>query len=285
MIFHYQQVNIYIFKKKSFMEKVPTLEVLIEKILAHALAFLPKFVIAIFTLLIGFWLANRISCWFRNILERRRASSNIVPFLTSLVSILIKVLVLISVATKFGIATTSFVALLGGAGLAIGLALQGNLSNFASGVMILIFKPFKIGDNVIISSHTGVVQEILIFNTVLKTADNRSVIIPNNSITSTAITNISGNGELRTELNFKVSGKESIEKVKALILEVCLRNNLIFSDPAPNVAVNTEDLAVTIFRVRVWSKSVNTGKITDFLNEEIKKTFDNNNIQPATAAA
>ncbi len=267
------------------MEKVPTLEVIIEKLLAQVWGFLPKFVIAVFTLAIGFWLANRISSWFRKLLERKRTSSNIVPFLTSLVSILIKVLVLISVATTFGIATTSFVALLGGAGLAVGLALQGNLSNLASGVMILVFKPFKIGDTVIISNHTGVVQEILIFNTILKTADNRSVIIPNNSITSSAIINISGNGELRTELKFRVSGKENIEKVKALILDVCQKNDLIFTDPAPNIAVNTEDLSVTIFRIRVWSRSGNTGGVTDFLNEEIKKTFEANNVQPAPTAS
>lgn len=262
------------------MKEIPIFENYAEKLLLMAWGYLPKLMIALLTLIIGFWLANRISSWLRAILVNRNTNPNIIPFLSSLVSILVKVLVLISVAAKFGIETTSFVALLGGAGLAVGLALQGNLSNFASGVMILVFKPFKIGDKVVIAGYSGVVTEILIFNTVLRTADNKRIIIPNNSITSAAITNVSGNGELRTELNFKVSGEEDIDKVKSLILEVCNKSDDILKQPTPAVSINTEDLSTSMFSVKVWSAADATSRVTNYLNEEVKRTFVMHKILP-----
>ena len=257
------------------------IEIYAEKLLAFLWLHLPKIAIALVTLLVGFWLANRLSGWLRNLLERRNTNPNVIPFLASLLSILVKILVLISVAAKFGIETTSFVAILGGAGLAVGLALQGNLSNFASGIMILVFKPFRINDNVVIAGHTGKVTEILIFNTVLQTPDNRKVIIPNNSVTSSAIVNVSGNGELRTELNFKVSGAEDVQKIKALIKGVCDSNLQILKTRPLSVSVNTEDLAVTIFKVQVWSSAGDTTKVKDYLMEEIKAAFVANNVEAA----
>lgn len=246
-------------------------EHLIEHLLSVTWAYMPKIVITLITLIVGFWLANHMRGWVRALLERRNVNPNIIPFMGSLISILIKILVLISAAAKFGIETTSFVALLGGAGLAVGLALQGNLSNFASGVMILAFKPYQIGDNVIIAGYTGVVTEILIFNTVLRTKENKRVIIPNNSITSNPITNISGNGELRVELNFKVPSEKDIGKVKDIILAVCSQNEKIHSSPPPRVSLNSEDWAITVYTVKAWCAPGDTGEITDYLNEEVKQ--------------
>lgn len=246
-------------------------EDLIEKLLSAAWAYMPKIVITLVTLVIGFWLANRISSWLKKILYRKAPESSVVPFVVSLVSILIKIMVLISAAAKFGIETTSFVALLGGAGLAVGLALQGNLSNFASGVMILAFKPYQIGDSVIIAGYTGVVTEILIFNTVLRTKENKRVIIPNNSITSNPIINISGNGELRVELNFKVPSEKDINTVKNIILEACARNEKIHTAPPPRVSLYSEDWAITVYTVKVWCAPGDTGEISDYLNEEVKQ--------------
>lgn len=260
------------------------IEYFAEKLLALVWLNLPKIAIALVTLLVGFWLANRLSSWIKNILERRNTNPNVIPFLASLISILIKILVLISVAAKFGIETTSFVAIMGGAGLAVGLALQGNLSNFASGIMVLVFKPYKIGDTVIIGGHTGKVTEILIFNTILQTADNRRVIIPNNSITSSAIVNISGNGELRSELNFKVSGEEDIQKVKSLITSVCESSPLVLKTRPISVSINTEDLNVSIFKVQVWSSAGNTTQVKDSLMEDIKSVFVSNKIAAAPVA-
>ncbi|ADQ18238.1 mechanosensitive ion channel family protein [Leadbetterella byssophila] len=230
-----------------------------------------KLAIAIVTLIIGFWLANRISSGLRKVLTRRVPESSIVPFVVSLVSILIKVMVVLSAAAKFGIETTSFIALLGGAGLAVGLALQGNLSNFASGVMILAFKPYKIGDSVIISGFTGVVREILIFNTVLQTKENRRIIIPNSSITSNPITNISGNGELRVELSFKVPRQKDTEWIKSQILDACKGFSKIHLQPEPHISVNAEDWVMTIYTVKVWCSPSDTGAVEDYLNEEVKR--------------
>jgi small conductance mechanosensitive channel len=231
----------------------------------------PKLAVAFVTLIIGFWLANRISSWLRKILMRKAPESSIVPFVVSLVSILIKIMVLLSAAAKFGIETTSFVALLGGAGLAVGLALQGNLSNFASGVMILAFKPYRIGDSVIIGNFTGVVQEILIFHTVLQTKENRKVIIPNNSITTNPITNISGNGNVRVEKSFKVPRQKETEMVKSQIYEACALKDTIHKTPPPYISVNAEDWVMTVYTVKVWCSPDDAAAVEDFLNEEIKK--------------
>jgi len=258
-------------KKSLLMKELKSPEHLIESLFSVAWAYMPKILITLLTLIVGFWLANRMRGWLMTLLERRNVNPNIIPFMGSLISILIKIMVLISAAAKFGIETTSFVALLGGAGLAVGLALQGNLSNFASGVMILAFKPYQIGDSVIIAGYTGVVREILIFNTVLQTKENKRVIIPNNSITSNPITNISGNGELRSELNFKVPREKDIGTVKAIILEVCAQNAKIHTSPAPRVSLNSEDWAITVYTVKAWCAPGDTGEVEDYLNEEVKQ--------------
>jgi len=249
-------------------------EHLIEKLLSVVWAYMPKIAFTLLTLIIGFWLANRIRGWLINILERRNVNPNVIPFMGSLISILIKIMVLISAAAKFGIETTSFVALLGGAGLAVGLAMQGNLSNFASGVMILAFKPYQIGDSVVIGGYTGVVTEILIFHTVLRTKENKRVIIPNNSITSAPITNISGNGALRVELNFKVPIEKDITTVKNLILDVCAQNKKIHTSPPPRVSLNSEDWGTTVYTVKAWCAPGDTGDVEDYLNEEVKQRLN-----------
>ncbi len=248
-----------------------TPEQLVEKLLSVVWAYMPKIALTLLTLIVGFWLANRMRGWLMALLERRKVNPNVIPFMGSLISILVKIMVLISAAAKFGIETTSFVALLGGAGLAVGLALQGNLSNFASGVMILAFKPYQIGDSVVIGGYTGVVTEILIFHTVLRTADNKRIIIPNNSITSNPITNISGNGELRVEVNFKVPRLKDIDAVKEIIRGVCIENKKIRATPTPHISLKTEDWTITVYTVRVWCAAGDTGGVEDYLNEEVKR--------------
>lgn len=253
------------------MKDLTHTENLVEKLLSVIWAYMPKIALTLITLIVGFWLANRMRGWIRTILERRNVNPNIIPFMGSLISILIKIMVLISAAAKFGIETTSFVALLGGAGLAVGLALQGNLSNFASGVMILAFKPYQIGDSVTIAGYTGVVTEILIFNTVLRTKENKRVIIPNNSITSSPITNISGNGGLRVELNFKIPREKDTAAVKEIILTACAQNEKIHTSPAPRVSLNSEDWAITVYTAKAWCDPGDTGEVEDYLNEEVKR--------------
>lgn len=155
------------------------MEQFIQNLIPQAIAYAPKLVMAILTLVIGFWLINHSSKVLVNVMRNRNMDETIIPFLASILTVILKVLVLISVASMFGIETTSFVALIGAAGLAVGLALQGSLGHFASGVLILIFKPYKVGDRVKINEYEGEVHEIQIFNTLLMTADNKKIIIPN----------------------------------------------------------------------------------------------------------
>lgn len=255
------------------MEKLTNIENYSEKLLDLIFNYLPKIGIAILTLAIGFWLANRLSSILKKYLTSKVSNPSVIPFLASIVSTLMKILVIISVAGKFGIQTTSFIAMVGGLSVAIGLAVKDNLSNLTSGVMILFFKPYKIGDKITTGAFTGTVHEILIFNTVLITGDNKKIIIPNNSITSAAITNFTETNTLKSEINFKVSGTENINKVKTILLDICNKDERILQSPAPTVTINAEDLNTTIFKVGVWSHSSLTSAVVDYINEEAKMQF------------
>ena len=185
------------------------------------IAYAPKIIGAVFTLLIGFWITARIVSLLDKALKSRKVDSTIHPFLKSLVSVGLKVMVLLAVASMFGIETTSFVAIFGALAFAIGMALQGSLGHFASGVLILVFKPYKVGDLVEIGGgRTGHVKEIQIFNTVLVTLDNKNVIVPNGVVTSNVITNISGQGTIGVELTFGIGYGDSIDKAREIILRV-----------------------------------------------------------------
>ena len=238
-----------------------------------AIAYAPKVLLAIVTLIIGFWVANKISHFVSTILRRRKADETVIPFLSSIVAVLLKVVVLISVAGIFGIQTTSFVALLASAGLAVGLALQGSLGHFASGVLLLTFRPYKVGDLVSIAGFTGEVESIQVFNTVLKTLDNKRIIIPNGTVTSAPMTNISGQGTIRVDMQYSVSGAESIDKVKKVVKQVADSCPLILKDPTVDILVNSQAIGITNFDVRPWCKSEHYWDVYYFMQENIKRQF------------
>ena len=165
----------------------------------------PMVIGAILTLIIGFWLAGRMSKLFTGYLKRRGIDETIIPFLSSLISVGLKIMILIAIAGMFGLQTASFVAVLGALTFAIGMALQGSLGHFASGVLLILFKPYRVGDLVEIGGgKTGTVEGVQIFNTVLKTIDNKRIVIPNSLVTNNVITNISGQKELGVELTFGI---------------------------------------------------------------------------------
>ncbi|MCL4161975.1 UNVERIFIED_CONTAM: hypothetical protein GTU68_064946, partial [Idotea baltica] len=159
----------------------------------------PKIVAGILVLIIGFWIAKIISNMIGRSLTKSGIDADLIPFLKSLVSVLLKILVVITAAGVVGIEITAFAALLAGAGLAIGAAMSGTLSHFAAGVMVLIFKPYKVGDLVDIQGTVGHVEEVQVFNTVINTLDNKKVIMPNGIATSGIMTNLSANGKLRVD--------------------------------------------------------------------------------------
>jgi small conductance mechanosensitive channel len=188
-------------------------------------------------LVIGFWFIKRLDKILLKYFERREYDVSLEGFIRSLVNVTLKVLVLITVAGMLGLPTASLVAVFGAAGLAVGLALQGSLSNFAGGVLILVFKPFKVGDIITSQGETGVVREIQIFNTIIITFDNKTVILPNGSVSNGTITNISRQGSLRVEIKVAVDFGEDISKVRKIILDTLDEDRNILRIPASTVNV------------------------------------------------
>lgn len=197
----------------------------------------PGFILAVVTLVVGFWLVGRITRVVKKAMRKRELDESLVPFISSLINIGLKVLVLISVAGMVGIATTSFVAILGAAGLAVGLALQGSLANFAGGVLILAFKPFKVGDLVDVQGETGVVKAITIFNTIITTPKGNTAILPNGVVANDKIVNYSKEENRRVDMVVGISYSQNIPEAKQVILEALKANQYVLEDPAPFVGV------------------------------------------------
>lgn len=250
-----------------------------DQFLSLATAYLPKAILALLTLIVGFWLANTISKMVSAMLRRNQVEVTIIPFLSSIVSVLLKVMVIISAAGMFGVETTSFIALIGAAGLAIGLALQGSLGHFASGVMLLTFRPYRVGDLVSIAGFTGEVESIQVFNTVLKTLDNKRIIIPNGAVTSGPITNISGQGTIRVDMIFAVAGDESIDKVRASVQRVVDASPLILKSPAADILVHGHEVGIMKFDVRPWCKAEHYWDVFYYMQEHVSKQFAQDGIR------
>ena len=249
-----------------------------EKFSALVTEYTPKAIGAILVLFIGFWLAGLVTRQAKKAMSKSAMDVTIIPFLASLVNVGLKVLVLLSAARMFGIETTSFVAVFGALAFAIGLALQGSLGHFASGVLILTFRPYKVGDLVEIAGKTGTVKEIQIFNTVLATADNRRHIIPNGVVTSGVITNVTGQEEMRIFATFGIGYGDDIDKAKRILREVAEANPHVLTEKGIDIWVaNLGDSSVDL-SVRPWTKSENYWSVIFYLNEEVKKAFDREGI-------
>lgn len=245
-----------------------------EQLISLAINYAQKILLATLTLIIGLWIINKFVSFVGSVLRAKHVEETVIPFLKSLIDVLLKVVLLVSIASIFGIETTSFVAIIGAAGLAIGLALQGSLSHFASGVMLLIFKPYKVGDLVTIAGFTGEVVEVQVFNTVLQTLDNKKIIIPNASVTSGPITNISGQGKIRVDMQFAVSSSENIDKVKKVVQQVSDSCPYVLKDSQTDILVNGLEIGIIKFDVRPWCKSENYWDTYYFMQENIKRQFD-----------
>ena len=225
----------------------------VEKLTTMGLEWAPKLAGAIVVLLIGLWIIGAITKMVKRAMESSGLDKDVVPFLTSMVSVILKVLLILSVAGMVGIETTSFVALIGMAGLAIGMALQGTLGHFASGVMILIFKPYRVGDLVDLQGQIGHVDEIQVFNTVLTSPDNKKIIVPNGIATSGIMTNLSTNKSLRVDLNVAMPYEEDFDKVQGIIMEAIKATPKVLSDPAPTVEIEKFDAHNLLLAVRPHS--------------------------------
>lgn len=241
----------------------------------------PKVVGAIIVLIIGLWIIGKLVAVIRKSMERSGLDQDVVPFLTSMISVLFKVLLIMSVAGMVGIETTSFIALIGMAGLAIGMALQGTLGHFASGVMILIFKPYKVGDLVSIQDQVGHVEEIQVFNTIIKSLDNKRVIIPNGQATSGLITNLSAYDLLRVDLNVAMPYEEDFDKVQGIILEAIQQTPKALQDPAPTVEIEKFNEHNILLAVRPYATPEDYWDVYFGTYRNVKAALGKNNIKVA----
>lgn len=242
------------------------------------IAYVPKLLLALVVLLIGLWLIKRATNLMVAGLETAGIDESLAKFLRSLVSMALKVLLLISVASMVGIATTSFVAVLGAAGLAIGLALQGSLANFAGGVLILLFKPFKVGDFIEAQGVMGTVREIQIFSSLIHTTDNKVVIVPNGKLSNDVITNYSREATRRVDLLFGIGYESDISRAKSLIDELIQADKRIHKDPEPLIVVSELAGSSVNLTVRVWTDSSDMWDVRFELLETVKLAFDANGI-------
>ncbi len=247
----------------------------VDSLLQALLLYLPKVLGAVLVLVVGFFVAEKLGNLLTRVLRKRGTDNTIIPFFRSLVTIGLKVLVLISAAGMFGIQTTSFVAILGALAFAVGFALQGSLSHFASGVMLLSFRPYKVGDLVTIGGgQTGHVTEIGIFNTVLRTLDNHAIIVPNGSVTENVITNISGQGTVGVPLTFGIGYEDSIDRAREIILEVADGCPYLLESPAPTVSVSEHGDSAVMLTTRPFCKSAEYWPAYFHMMEFVKKGFD-----------
>ena len=236
------------------------------------LAWSPKLIAAILVLIIGFWIVGAITRVIGKSLAKSGLDGDLIPFLKSLVSVLLKVMVVITAAGVVGVEVTAFAALIAGAGLAIGAAMSGTLSHFAAGVMILIFKPYKVGDLVDIQGTVGTVDEIQVFNTVINSLDNKKVIMPNGIATSGIMTNLSANGKLRVDLNVAMPYEEDFDKVQAIIKGALDKVPNKLPD-APTIEIEKFDENNVLLAVRPYSTDANYWSVYFNSYKEIKKAF------------
>lgn len=233
---------------------------------------------AIVIFFIGRFIASTLTGALRRIMEGRKLEPSLVGFTTGLAHALLMTFVVIAALSRIGIQTTSLVAVIGAAGLAIGLALQGSLSNFAAGVLIIIFKPFRVGDYVVAGGAEGVVEDVGIFTTTVVTLDNRTQIIPNSVATSGVIENYSKKGIRRLDLVPGVSYGDDIRKVKAVLEDIIAKEPRVLSEPAPFVGVHEMADSSVNFAFRPWVKVEDYWTLYFHFNEQIKLRFDEEDI-------
>lgn len=244
-----------------------------------AIEYLPKLGLAIITLLIGLWIISAFIRFLKKTMTKRDVDPSLIPFTASLANVILKAMLLISVASMVGIQTTSFIAILGAAGLAVGLALQGSLANFAGGVLVLLFKPFKVGDVIEAQGFLGSVTGIQIFNTILHTPDNKKIIIPNGAISSGPITNYSSENKRRVDLLFGIGYSDDIKKAKDILSKIISEDSRIISEPAaPFIAVKELGDSSVNLVVRVWADAGDYWGIYFDMQEKVKLTFDKEGI-------
>ncbi len=228
-----------------------------------------KVILALVVLCVGWWLINRVTANLQKLLALRHIDLALQNFIGTIANIILKILLMVSVASMIGIETTSFVAAIGGATLAIGLALQGSLANFAGGVLILLFRPFRIGDWIEAQGVSGTVDSIQIFHTVLRTGDNRTVILPNGNLSNGIITNTNRQPTRKITFDIGVDYDADLQKAREILLDLA-KDPRVLQTPAPEAVVAAlGDSSITV-SLRAWVNTGDFGAVTNMLNGEIR---------------
>jgi small conductance mechanosensitive channel len=254
------------------------MEDIIKEIQLVATSYGLKIIGAIFTIIIGIWIAKLLSKTLGKVLKKKNVDATLTKFLISVVKIGLIAFVFISAASQVGIETASFVAVIGAAGLAIGFALQGSLSNLAAGVMLIIFKPIKVGDFIEGGGGSGSVESVGIFVTTLLTPDNKVIYIPNSTLTGGNITNYSAKDTRRVDMVFGIGYEDDIDKAKSAIKSVLENDSRILKDPAPQIALSELGDSSVNFNVRPWVNKADYWGVYFDVHEKIKKRFDEEKI-------
>ena len=228
--------------------------------------------------IVGRFVVNLLNKLVRRLMERRNVELSVKTFVMSLVNILLMILLIVSVVGTLGIETTSFAALLASAGVAVGMALSGNLSNFAGGLIILVFKPFKVGDYIDAPGGSGTVKEIQIFHTLITTVDNRMIYIPNGLLSSNAVTNYNKQETRRIDWVFGVEYGENVERVRDVLQRIVDADKRILQEPKPMIVLQTLNASSVDILVRVWVKSADYWTVLYEVNELVYNTFNKEGI-------
>ncbi len=240
----------------------------------------PDLILAIVTLVVGLWIIRIITRAVSRLMKKRNVDPSLQPFFRSLLNVGLKAMLVVSVLSMVGVAVTSFVAILGAAGLAVGLALSGTLQNFAGGVVILILKPFKVGDYIEAAGHSGSVKEIQIFHTILTTPDNIRIILPNGPVSTGAVKNYTAEDLRRVDITFGIGYGDDIDKARAIIRDILEKDGRILSEPAePFIGLKEmADSSINLV-MRAWAKREDYWNIYFAVMEEVKKRFDAEGIE------
>lgn len=245
---------------------------------AYVIPWSIKILTALLIFIIGRWIARILANLSRKVMLKGKLDQMLVDFVGNILYTLLLAIVVLAALEQLGVKTTSALAILGAAGLAVGLSLQSSLSNFAAGVMLIIFRPFKTGDFVEAGGISGIVETISIFTTIMRTGDNREVIVPNGQIYSGTITNYSARETRRIDMVFSIGYEDDIKKAKALIEEALKQDSRILSDPAPTIMVLELGASSVDLAVRPWVNSGDYWAVRSDLLENIKAAFDGNGI-------
>ncbi|MGB5509614.1 mechanosensitive ion channel family protein [Robiginitalea sp.] len=261
------------------MEKLSGYQEFLSKAMDWVWEFMPNFITAVITLFVGMWVIKMISRLVKRFFDRADYDPTLETFIESLIKAVLKILLFVLVVTQLGVQSSSLVAIVGAAGLAIGLALQGSLSNFAGGVLILLFKPFKVGDFISAQGVDGTVKEISIFTTKINTFGNQLAIVPNGQLSNNTIVNFNSESTRRDKIDVGIGYSSNIKKAKEVLLEICAADKRILKTPAPEVYVGELADSSVNLTLRFWAQNADFWGAHFHVMETLKERFDEEGIE------